>query len=74
MNVRVKLFATLRDGRFDEEVRCYESGTTVGHVLDDLNIPEIEVRIVFVNSRHAQPDRELTDGDVIGIFPPIGGG
>jgi molybdopterin converting factor small subunit len=74
MNVTVRLFATLRDGRFEEEERQYGPEATVGQILDDLNIPESEVKIVFVNNRHARVDRELEDGDVVGIFPPIGGG
>ena len=74
MKVHLKLFATLRDGRFEEELREYVARTTVGQVLDDLEIPGSEVKIVFVNNRHAPVDRELADGDVLGVFPPIGGG
>ena len=74
MKVTVKLFATLREGRFEEEVRQYDPEKTVGEVLENLNIPESEVKIVFVNNRHARKNRKLSDGDVLGIFPPIGGG
>ncbi|MFC1639968.1 MoaD/ThiS family protein [Gemmatimonadota bacterium] len=74
MKIKVKLFATLREGRFEEEFRHYDSETTVGEVLVDLDIPESEVKIVFVNNRHAGIDRKLSDRDVVGIFPPIGGG
>ena len=74
MKVRVKLFAALREGRFDEEVREYDPTTTVGQLITDLNITEVEAKIVFVNNRHATLNRELSDGDVVGIFPPIGGG
>ncbi len=74
MKVTVKLFATLRDGRFEVEDRRYDRATTVLQVLEDLNVPETEVKIVFVNNRHAKLDRVLADGDVLGIFPPIGGG
>ena len=63
-----------RDGRVEEEVRQYESGATVGRVLEDLNILEDDVKIVFVNNRHAKADHQLGDGDVVGVFPPIGGG
>ena len=74
MKVTVKLFATLREGRFEEEVRDFGPGVTVGEALKDLNILESEVKIVFVNNRHARLHQELSDGDVLGIFPPIGGG
>ena len=74
MTVTVKLFATLRDGRFEEEVRHYDPGCTVGQVLEVLGILESEVKVVFVNNRHAGLSRELRDGDVLALFPPIGGG
>ncbi len=74
MNVRVKLFATLRDGRFEEEVRQYEPRATVSRILEALDIHEDAVKIVFVNNRHANLNHELQDGDVMGVFPPIGGG
>ncbi len=74
MKVTVKLFATLAKGRFEEEVREYEPATTVRHVLSDLGIPEAHAKIVFVNNRHAGMDSELLEGDMLGIFPPIGGG
>ena len=74
MKVTVKLFATLREGHFEEEVKQFDPDFTVGQVLEDLNIPESEVKIIFVNNRHAGMDRGLCDGDVLAIFPPIGGG
>lgn len=74
MKVKVKLFATLREGRFEEDMRECEPGKTVGWLLGELNVPASEVKIVFVNNRHAKLERELCDGDVVGIFPPIGGG
>ena len=74
MRVRIKLFATLRDERFEDEVREYDPDTTVRSVLEDLNIAESEVKIVFVNNRHGRLDQGLSEGDVMGVFPPIGGG
>ncbi len=74
MKVKVKLFATLGKGRFEEDIRQYSPETTVGQVIDDLNIPVGDVKIVFVNNRHVAIDRELHEGDVLAIFPPIGGG
>ena len=74
MKVKVKLFATLREGRFEEEIRECDPTITVGRLLADLNVPENEVQIVFVNNRQTKLDHELCDGDVVGIFPPIGGG
>lgn len=74
MKVTVKLFATLRKGRFDMETREYSSGTRINQVIDELNIPKGQVSIIFVNYQHAELDRQLDDGDVVAFFPPIGGG
>jgi molybdopterin converting factor small subunit len=74
MKITVKLFATLRKGRFDIETREYAPGTTIKQVIDELDIPEDQAAIIFVNHRHATFDHELSEGDAAAIFPPIGGG
>ena len=74
MKVTVKLFATLRNGRFDREVRQYPAGTTVKQVMGELNITKDQAAIIFVNNQHAMTNQELFDGDVLAFFPPIGGG
>ena len=74
MKLRVKLFATLREGRFEERTEQFARGTTVADVIASLDIPDREVKIIFVNSRHAARDRMLEEGDTLALFPPIGGG
>jgi len=74
IEITVKLFATLRKGRFDKETRQYPDGTTVGQIIAELNIPGGQVSIIFVNNRHAGPSLRLSHGDVVAFFPPIGGG
>jgi sulfur-carrier protein len=74
MRITVKLFANLRTGRFTEENREVREGTTVIGVLQGLGIPEDQMTLAFVNGRHAKNDTELTEGDVVAFFPPIGGG
>ena len=74
MLITVKLFATLRKGRFDIEVREYASGTTVSQIITDINIPEKKISIIFVNRRHADLNHELNNNDVVAFFPPTGGG
>jgi sulfur-carrier protein len=73
MRITVKLFATFRNGRFDTEVREVPPGTTVSNVVDEMRLPG-SVGILFVNSRHADLSRELSDGDTLAIFPLVGGG
>jgi len=74
MVVTVKLFATLRTGRFKAESREYEPGITVAGVAGDLNIPRTELALLLINGRAAQPESELKDGDTLSLFPPVGGG
>lgn len=74
MRITVKLFATFRKGRFDEQVREVPPGTTVSRIVDEAGLPKREIGIVLVNSRHADLSRELSDGDTIAVFPLVGGG
>jgi sulfur-carrier protein len=74
MTITVKLFATLRHGRFDQSVIEGGEDMMVRHVVALLNIPEKEAAILFINSRHAELDTVLHEGDTLAIFPPVGGG
>ena len=74
MRVIVKLFATLREGRFSVETLDLEPGATATDIIRRLNISEKEAALIFLNSRHANLSDELADGDTLSIFPPIGGG
>ena len=49
-------------------------GSTLGDLVTHLTMPPEKVRITFVNGRTRKLDHVLSDGDEIGIFPPIGGG
>jgi sulfur carrier protein ThiS len=46
----------------------------VADILAGLGIASQEVKIIMVNGVHAKPDRELQDGDRVGLFPAVGGG
>ncbi len=74
MPVTVKLFASLRKDRFDIENRIYRPGLTCRQIIEKIGIPENEVRLIFINGRHASLDDQLADGDTLALFPPIGGG
>ncbi|HMK56631.1 MAG TPA: MoaD/ThiS family protein [Dissulfurispiraceae bacterium] len=74
MQITIKLFATLRNNRFDSSKMEYSAGTTVLDVLNNLSISEKEAAIIFVNGRHVERDHVMLDGDSVSIFPPIGGG
>ena len=49
-------------------------GAHVSDVLGELPIPPGDVFTFFVNGRHAQRDRSLQEGDVLSVFPAVGGG
>jgi sulfur carrier protein len=74
MQVTVKLFATLRQGRFDIDILDLPPGTKIIDVVQRLGIPEREVTLIFVNGLHREFLTELHDGDTLAMFPPVGGG
>ena len=77
--VQVKLFATLR--RQYPELEIGEKmpvelpdDATVGQLLEKLDLPDEQVKVVFVNGIVQKEGHTLNDGDEIGFFPPVGGG
>jgi molybdopterin converting factor small subunit len=74
MNITVKLFASFRAGRFDIETCDYPDGTTVADVADSLKLPQSELGIMLINSRHVKLERILVEGDTLALFPLLGGG
>ena len=79
ITVRVKLFATLRRHRpglgigepFEVDL---PATSTIADLIDLVGLPPEEVKIVFVNGLVRQPADSLSEGDELGIFPPVGGG
>jgi molybdopterin converting factor small subunit len=39
-----------------------------------LNIPSDQIKLVFLNGEHVDPDAVLKEGSRLGVFPPVGGG
>jgi sulfur-carrier protein len=79
ITVQAKLFATLRQhrpgiGLGEPFAVDLPQGATVGDLIQELALPEREVKLVFVNGRLREKDHVLADGDQLGIFPPVGGG
>lgn len=79
ITVHVKLFATLRHLRPGLEIGQafpvnLPEGTTVGDLIQVLELPQAEVKLVFVNFVARERQQVLADGDEVGIFPPVGGG
>ena len=79
MRVTIKLFATLTRYKKDARAgRPFEldlpEHAVVKDVLDLLQIPAGETKIVFINNIIQELDTALKEGDVVGMFPPVGGG
>lgn len=74
MKIEVRLFATFRHGREKKQFIEFEEAADVREVIDKLKIEEEEVAILLINGRDGEFDRKLVDGDVLSLFPPVGGG
>ena len=74
MEVEVRLFASLRKGRFKKRVMDLPDVACLGDLLQQLSIPKDHAHIRLVNGHHANPDRQLAPNDVVAIFPAIAGG
>ena len=74
VHLTIKLFASFQRGRFAVETRAYPESPTVGEIVDKLAIPRSEVGVMMVNGRNVEFDDRPAEGDVLAIFPIIGGG
>jgi sulfur carrier protein len=74
MQITVKLFATLRDGRFESAPVELPEGSLVSDVIAAAGVPLKDAAVIFVNGRHAEHGRPLSPGDAVAVFPPVGGG
>jgi sulfur-carrier protein len=79
MKIEVKLFANFREylPPGSEKYSCFlemEEGTTVGQVLQKLNIPDSIPLVTLVNGLHRDVGDPLQAGDALSVFPPIAGG
>lgn len=45
------------------------AGATIGQLIEQLGLPEREIKVVFVNGVAQELDYVLADGDRVGIFP-----
>jgi molybdopterin converting factor small subunit len=79
MKVHVRVFATLREylpshtpgSTFEIEL---PAGATLADLVGQLNLPQDEVNLIYVNARAQALSYGLNPADEVGIFPKIGGG
>jgi molybdopterin synthase sulfur carrier subunit len=79
MKVELRLYASL--SRYLPEKKDGNScvveiapGATIQELLNKLNIPLEDPRVIFLNGIHAQGNEVLKEGDRVGAFPPVAGG
>jgi molybdopterin converting factor small subunit len=80
MQITVRLLASYRKFLPEDHdaqagyVRQVAPGSSVGDVLEELPIPPEEVVTFLLNGRHAERGQVLKAGDVLALFPAMGGG
>lgn len=74
IKITVKLFAILRDFGPEIEEKSVPDDSTVESVINSLNLPEDIPLLTIVNGVHTGPKEMLREGDVLALFPPVGGG
>ncbi|MDU1321903.1 MAG: MoaD/ThiS family protein [Clostridium botulinum] len=75
MKIEVRLFAYFREGRDKKYfMEINEENITPRYILEKLNIQVEEVAILLINGIDGKVDTLLKDGDVLSLFPPVGGG
>lgn len=74
MQIVVRLFATFREGR--EKVQNLEltEGSTPEDAIKLLGIKASELAILLINGRDGNLGDSLKNGDILSLFPPVGGG
>ncbi len=79
MRVRVKLFTQLVSYVLGVEPGVpfeveLSNGNTLSDLMNQLNLPQRDVKVAFVNGRTQPLDFQLHNDDEVGVFPLIGGG
>jgi molybdopterin converting factor small subunit len=72
--IEVRFFATLRNGRGKITEIPADEVSSAGDILRRFEIPMEEVAILLINGFHSKPENSVKDGDIISLFPPVGGG
>lgn len=72
--IEVRLFATFRERRDKVSFLDPNNFKNAGEILDHLKIPREEVAILLINGLSSPADAPVKDGDVLALFPPVGGG
>jgi molybdopterin converting factor small subunit len=74
IDIQIRCFATLGKYAPADNRLQLEPGSTVRDLVHRLDIPESEVKIIFIHGEQATWESRLSDQDRVGLFPAVGGG
>lgn len=75
ITITVKLFAQYRENRFKVEQKVYAKGTSAKDIIEELGVTKtLPLGVLMINSRHESESYILQEGDIIALFPKVGGG
>jgi len=75
VHITINLFATLKKFTpVSSDSYPVKPGITVKTLLEELCVPEDEVKLVFVDGVKHDLATVLKGGERVGIFPAVGGG
>ncbi|AET68594.1 molybdopterin converting factor, small subunit [Desulfosporosinus orientis DSM 765] len=73
MEVNVRLFGDLREGRFEQQKTQLEENSRVIDLINKHQLPLEKVAVCFVNNHSVEFGQPLQNGDTVAFSPPIGG-
>jgi molybdopterin synthase sulfur carrier subunit len=83
MQIKIEFYASLMrylppgKSRFRREISV-DDGLRLSKLIEKYHIPAEMAHIVLVNGRFVDPEhraeRELIEGDIVSIWPPVAGG
>lgn len=50
------------------------AGSNAAGLIEALSIPPKEITVIMVDRKAVKPEHPLADGDLVGLFPALGGG
>ena len=74
MRVQVRLFATLRQGRFSRQWIEFAEGDSIADLLRSLDIPAEDIGMLLLDGHDVVLSTALKTDAVISVFPALGGG
>ena len=75
MDIEIKLYGSFKKYLFDSDYfKKNKKNVSIDKLLEILKIPKKEISLVFINGKKANNHSILKNGDLVQLFPFIGGG